>query len=212
MTDWTAQFDAWWSGKTSNLFTALPGTIQAYDGHAKRTARVSIDVQIPGFVDFIEIKEDLSEVPVMFPCTSTYSNLYPLKQGDGCLIIVSTASLKQWYISDVAEKKPKPATLRKYSLGGAICIPGLFKKNLLPEIVGNEDDLVIHYGDGVFSITPEGKFSIKGQTEELVSIMSEYIELMKNAMTVTSIGPQPFTPPFIAQLDALKTRLDTLKV
>jgi hypothetical protein len=57
----------------------------------------------------------------------------------------------------------------------------------------------------------DGKFKFKNDAAELVATLSDLVDTLVNAQTITLIGPQPFIPPTILKLEALKLKLDALK-
>lgn len=56
----------------------------------------------------------------------------------------------------------------------------------------------------------DGKFSVKNQTAELITLLSELLQELSTATVATAVGPQPLMNA--AKISAIKTKLDTFKV
>jgi hypothetical protein len=74
-----------------------------------------------------------------------------------------------------------------------------------------EDSILLEKGDMSVALLPGGQITINGVSEELIALLSEFLQTLSSSTVITGIGPQPFTPDAIANFTALKTRLDTLK-
>lgn len=55
------------------------------------------------------------------------------------------------------------------------------------------------------------KLKIENSSHELIAVLSEWMDKIILGTTITAIGPQPWTDATIAQLQAVKTKLDTFK-
>lgn len=100
----------------------IPGTIESYDATLKK-ASVKPSIKFKVNNDLLSYPV-IENVPVIFPTTKNFRFVFPLEQGDGCLIIFSERSLERWLSSNGEEVEP--GDNRKNSLPDAICIPGLF--------------------------------------------------------------------------------------
>ena len=105
-----------------DIHTALPGTIAEFDP-ASGMASVK-----PEGVMTMKNGEKLSyptivKVPVVFPQAGGQNVMiaYPVKPGDGCLILVCENDLKPW----MSHGKETDSNM-KFDLTNAVCIPGLF--------------------------------------------------------------------------------------
>ncbi len=56
------------------------------------------------------------------------------------------------------------------------------------------------------------KLKIENDSNELMAVLSEWMEKVISGKVVTAIGPQPWTPDTLAQLDAVKVKMDSFKV
>ena len=110
-------------GMIEEIHTAIPGEIVAFDADkGLATVRPIMKYRKPDgeSIDY----PNISGVPVVIPQASgqAVTIAFPIKSGDGCLLIVSEQSLDLWQYGQ------ETATDLKYDLTNAICIPGLFSK------------------------------------------------------------------------------------
>lgn len=106
-----------------NIHTAMPGKIVSFDS-SSGTATVEPQLKYKTPEGDIIAYPQISGVPVMFPqaCGQKISVAYPVKKGDGCLIIVSEKSIDFWLYGQQTD------TDLSFDMTNAICIPGLFSK------------------------------------------------------------------------------------
>lgn len=144
---------------TYDMHTALPGTISEFD-----PASGMATVKPEGSVAMKNGKRlkypSIVRVPVVFPQAGGQDTViaYPLKPGDGCLVIVCENDLKPW----MSHGKETESDM-KFDLTNAVCIPGLFSegnaallkaadekaviiKNKEMEMMLKEDKMQIEYG------------------------------------------------------------------
>lgn len=225
-----------------DVHTTLPGRILKYEGHESRKAEVEVSVNIPTNTgEFITVKP-IANVPVVFPSVGSSSMLFPIKKGDGVLLLFSETGIGNFLNGT---ETTNADNYSKFKMTDCIAIPGLFSDPQVPKLevevdetslfvvnnknvikmgddgifIKREDDSIeitkdstkIVNNDGVFEVTSGGKFKVQGTAEELVSLLSEFIQTLSSATVITGIGPQPFTPVSVTNFNALKTRLDTLK-
>lgn len=101
------------------VHTAFPGTISDFDpGACTATVSPSLKYKKPNG-EMINYPQ-LSGVPVVFPCCKDATVAYPIKSGDGCLVIVSEQSNDLWRYGQETYSD------LRFDLTNAICIPGLF--------------------------------------------------------------------------------------
>lgn len=103
------------------MHTAMPGTIVSFDpGKMLATVLPGMKFKKPDgkTIDYPQI----TGVPVVFPqgagqqCTVAF----PVKAGDGCLIVIAEQSLDYWMYGQ------ETATDLAFDMTNAMCIPGLF--------------------------------------------------------------------------------------
>lgn len=107
---------------TYDMHTALPGTIAAFN-----PATGMATVKPEGTVAMKNGKRlkypSIVKVPVVFPRGKDTVIAYPVKPGDGCLIIICENDLKPW----MSHGKETESDM-KFDLTNAVCIPGLFSE------------------------------------------------------------------------------------
>lgn len=146
----------------SSVHTAIPGTIESYD-YKKKQAKVKplIKQEFEGGekLDYPVI----ANVPVIFPGSSDFILHYPLKKGDGVLLIFSERSLENWLSS---RGTAETGDGRKFSLSDAIAIPGLFSFNNTGKVAsGNKLEML--YKDAKIEIDDSGTITLNGNLEVL---------------------------------------------
>ncbi len=109
---------------TYDMHTALPGTISGFDpatGMATIKPEGSVAMKNGKRLKYPSIVK----VPVVFPQAGGQNAViaYPVKPGDGCLIIVCENDLKPW----MSHGKETESDM-KFDLTNAVCIPGLFSE------------------------------------------------------------------------------------
>lgn len=156
------------------IHTAMPGTISSFDA-AKGVATVQPAMKFKKpdgkTMDFPQ----LTGVPVVFPqgASQNVTIAYPVKAGDGCLIVIAEQSIDYWQYGQ--ETKTDLA----FDMSNAICIPGLFAKgNASMEEACSQDAVVLNaqgskvvVKGGEVTITA-AKVTINGNVEVNGSIKS----------------------------------------
>lgn len=56
------------------------------------------------------------------------------------------------------------------------------------------------------------KLKIQNESNEMVSVLSEFMDEVIKGLTITALGPQPWEPSTKAKLEAVKAKMDTFKV
>jgi hypothetical protein len=120
-----------------NIHTALPGEIVGFDTETC-LASVQPKAQMHLTDGRILNYPVITGVPIVFPQSGTDTAIaYPVKKGDGCLIIVSEQALDYWMDSGTTSSE------LKHDLTNAIAIPGLFRVPLEDVKEASKDDAVI---------------------------------------------------------------------
>lgn len=149
-----------------DVHTAFPGKIVSVDA-SKGTCTVLPVMKIKTgngkLIDYPKI----SGVPIVFPqgIGGDASIVFPVKAGDGCLLIVSEQSLDYWMYGMVTDSN------LKFDITNAVCIPGLFKKlpSTFSEAV-SEKAVIIDAGGVQLKVSPKevtikGNLKVKGTIE-----------------------------------------------
>ena len=123
----------------NEIHTAMPGKIVSFD------ASTGLATVLP----YMRYKKpdgttiaypQITGVPVLFPQGNSQSAtiVYPVKDGDGCLIIISENSIDYWMYGQETD------TDLPFDLTNAICIPGLFSKaNSLVKEACNQNAIIL---------------------------------------------------------------------
>lgn len=143
--------------KIAEMHTCVPGKIISFDpASGLATVLPTMQFKKPNRekIDYPQI----AGVPVVIPQSSGQDAViaYPVKEGDGCLIIFSEQSIDYWMYGQQTD------TDLKFDLTNAICIPGLFP-TLNPELKNacTEDSLIIKKGPAYIKLK-DGELEIMG--------------------------------------------------
>ncbi len=121
MQEFVAEIDNTIKNKMSGMHTAMPGTVVSFDpGKMVASVLPSMKFKKPDgtTMDYPQV----TGVPVVFPqgagqnCTVAF----PVKPGDGCLIVIAEQSLDYWMYGQ------ETATDLAFDMSNAMCIPGMF--------------------------------------------------------------------------------------
>lgn len=135
-----------------SIHTAFPGKIVSFDPETGlATVLPEMMYKAPNGSSFPY--PQISEVPVMFPqsCGQEASIAYPIKAGDGCLVIIAEKSIDFWL------KGHETETDLAFDLTNAICIPGLFSKsNGAVKEACETDSIIIKTKSTTFAVNKNG--------------------------------------------------------
>ena len=107
----------------NGIHTVIPGKIVSFDpSTGQAVVEPSMKYRKPDGTTIAY--PNISGVPVMFPQSMNQAATiaYPVKSGDGCLIVSAEQALDYWMYGQETE------TDLKFDLTNSICIPGLFKE------------------------------------------------------------------------------------
>jgi hypothetical protein len=111
--------------RLSDVHTAMPGRVEAFDA-ARQTANVQLLLKARRSTETgVIVDEPLPvavNVPVVFPGAGAFRVVFPLKAGDGVLVLFAEASIDRWQA--LGGLQPT-ADDRRFHLADAIAIPGL---------------------------------------------------------------------------------------
>lgn len=170
------------------VHTAIPGTITVFDP-AKCEAGVNLLGQY-NKPDGTKLPYPAAaHVPVVFPQVSgqQITIAFPVKPGDGCLVVVAEQALEAWRASGESNLD------LKHDLTNAIAIPGLFRtpNSTMQEAVSEDAIMLVNQGTKVKIKSGEIDIEtpkIEIQTEK-IHITGEVV--IDQELTVKKI---PFTP------------------
>lgn len=209
--------------RLTGLHTMLPGKVIKVDVAAGKCdvqpllQRINSDgeaVTLPPIVN----------CPIGFYRAGDAGIFIPLKVGNLVEIRFCERSLDIW-LSKGGTVDPKDA--RKHNLSDAVVYPGMYPLTDPPTGASPDNIVIINAsgkieiapsgkitltaGSGKMEMTPDGKFKLTGASDELLTVLSDLIAKLKLVKTPTILGPQTFLTSDIADLAAIKTRLDGLK-
>ncbi len=208
-------------GRLVDLHTALPGVVVSYDPGAQEA-----DVRVPlrrevqdteGSRSPLDIPV-ISRVPVLFPRGGGFSITHPIAAGDEVLLVFAERDASEW-LKDGRDHVPGSARMHDYS--DAVAIPGYASEpNRLSAV--NADGLEIRSDDGQTTVTlgSDGSVRIVGPgglsfgdgVEEMVSLISESLDVMHDLLIDhDNGGDQPVSSASKATIVALKARADAMK-
>ena len=189
-----------------NVHTMLPGTITKYSGHTDRKATVLPMVKTKLLNGSDLPIQPIDNVPVVFPSSNTFSLLFPVKAGDGCIIIFSEAGIGN-YLSGAGEVK-EADDLSRFSLTDAVCVPGLWPFSLAPT---NTNLSTIEINDaGIIAINGDTKPFVTHA--ELNTALQTFITALNlHVHPTAAVGPPspPATPMSINIAPAATTTVKT---
>jgi hypothetical protein len=120
--------------RLADVHTAMPGVVESFDA-AKQTANIKLQLKARRTTERGDVVDEslpiAVNVPVVFPGAGTFRLVFPLKPGDGVLVLFAEASLDRWQA--LGGEQPTVDD-RRFHLADAIAIPGL-----LPDIVSWKD-------------------------------------------------------------------------
>lgn len=188
-----------------NLHTWLPAQVTQVNGDGTVSIQPLLKrAYASGVVKALPV---IQNVMVNVPRGTDYWIKLPVAVGDTGVALFCERSLDKW---GVAGGQIDPGDSRTHDLSDPVFIPGVYPKNA--PLAGDATDLVVHNGSAEATLKKAGKFQFKGSSEELLSILDDLTDTLINALVLTGIGPEPFTPDTVTQLTEIKTRLETLKV
>lgn len=133
----------------NGIHTALPGKIVSFDadkGLATVLPLIKYIKDDGASIDYPQI----SGVPVLFPqsCNQNVSITFPIKENDGCLIVVAEQSIDTWMYGQ------ETSTNLMFDLTNSICIPGLYAKaNNAAKIACEENAVIVNVKETMIKVT-----------------------------------------------------------
>lgn len=134
----------------SEIHTAVPATIRSYNpdsGLASVQPAAKYRKPNGRSIEYPVI----SGVPVMFPKSGDVSIAFPVKPGDGCLLVFAEKPLDYWLYGKDTD------TDLDFDLSSAIAIPGLSSSgNPAAKRACAENTVVLQAGETTLVVTPGG--------------------------------------------------------
>ena len=186
-----------------DVHTMLPGKFVKYDAATqkadvqpliKRKFSNGTVVELPVITDVTVLTYRTTEVFISLP----------IKAGDLCMLVFAERSIDRW-LSEGGSVDPQDS--RKFDLSDAVAYPGLYPHTMPVE--ADADNIVMKNGDSMLSILPDGKYKIENNSNELIDLLSQVVDLLSTTTTNTLFGPMMLND--FAEFASLKTKIDTLK-
>ena len=193
-----------------DLHVCLPARVEKYDA-AKQKADIKPLLKKRYKVEAQETELPVvTDVPVQWPSAAggaSYLHL-PLKKGDLGMAIFCERSLDGWLQGSGQIVGPKDP--RHHHLSDAIFIPGV--RPFGAALSGTSAENAVFQNDQMrIELSPDGKISIEGASEEFLTIVESVLDHLIAAKVITSIGASPFIASTIANFQDDKARLGTIK-
>lgn len=201
--------------------TAIPGKIISYD-HAKNIAVVQPCLKRKYKNETLPVElPPIANVTVCFPRMGKGHLRIPINPGDEGEIIFQERSIDKWSVNG---GMVDPDDTRTHDLSDATFWPGLNPHGNAMESLASSTSLELKLKGSYIEILDNGKFKVKGSSEELFDLLVQTLEKMistvtelgENDTTNTIFGPmQPNNFAAYQQLKVdftqLKTKMETLK-
>jgi hypothetical protein len=156
--------DKWLYSRLSDVNTMVPGTIVQYYGHTERKAKVKPMIRKQTVNDYKIDLPLIDNVPVRFMGSSDVNMLFPLKKGDGVMLLFSQSPFGNWKNSDNRNQQDPGDNLR-FQLSDCIAVPGLFPFKGVPAKPEKEDSLYVTYKGKGIEVESGGNVLVNGGTK-----------------------------------------------
>lgn len=144
-------------GRMKEVHTSMPGKINSFDP-ATQLCEVELGIQRVFSNDRIVNFPPLINVPVCIMRGGGFSNTFPIKAGNECLVLFSERSIDRWVAS--GQNNP-PIDKRNHDLSDAVAIVGLSSQpNKVPSYDNNNYQLKSDDGKVSVTMRPDGTFTI----------------------------------------------------
>ena len=168
---------------TYDIHTALPGTITEFD-----PASGMATVKPEGTMAMKNGKKikypSIVKVPVIFPRGQNTVIAYPVKAGDGCMILVCENDLKPWMSHGMETDSDM-----KFDLTNAVCIPGLYSEgNEIIQKAVEEDAIILKNEDMEVSIKKNELLVEYGENNICLGENKVLLKSGQSSMTVNDSG------------------------
>lgn len=145
----------------------------------------------------------IQNVPVLHPRGEGYFIKLPVAVGDIGVAIFSERSLDNWKAGSGGFSDPNDT--RAHHISDGIFIPGLYPTT--NPITGNAGDMVLHNGVSELYLQKDGKFQVKNNENELLSLISELAGAVSDLADAVSSGFTTLSSLLVP--GALSSEIDT---
>lgn len=172
---------------TEEMHTAVPATIKSYDpstGLASVQPVAKFKKPNGETMDYPSI----SGVPVVFPQSANVTIAFPIKAGDGCLLVFGEKSLDYWLYGKETD------TELSFDLSNAVAIPSLKNTgNPAMQKACSEDAVVLQSGGTTLTVKSgvvviDGDLQVTGKIDAVGDVTGSGISLATHTHTGDSGG------------------------
>jgi hypothetical protein len=192
----------------------LPGVIESFDA-VKQTAKINLATAQETSEGEKVSFPPLINVPVQFFRWGGFSITAPVKAGDECAVFFSERSMDRFLDEGGIDKTPYDA--RFFDLSDAYAVTGLTSASKAVENFDTQN-LVIKADNGntVFTLTPDGKFSISNSSGEFVTAVDDMLGVLEAETVVvgggSSAGTYAITGNTSGAYSAIKSIVESFKI
>lgn len=172
---------------TEEMHTAVPATIKSYDsstGLASVQPVAKFKKPNGETMDYPSI----SGVPVVFPQSANVTIAFPIKAGDGCLLVFGEKSLDYWLYGKETD------TELSFDLSNAVAIPSLKNTgSLAMQKACSENAVVLQSGGTTLTVKSgevviDGNLTVNGKIDATGDVTGSGISLATHTHTGDSGG------------------------
>ena len=176
-------------GRMAQVWTALPGVVQAFNPTAMT---VSVQPAIKGRVTRPDGAVEsvalplLVDVPVIFPSGGGFTLTFPVAAGDDCLVVFASRCMDAWWQSGGVQE---PLEARMHDLSDGFALVGPFSQPRALDGVST-DNVQLRTDDGAtyLEIQPGGKVRVEAADIEWHARHSWSWDVDGYGQRVTSLG------------------------
>lgn len=198
----------------NEIHTAIPGKIESYDPSTKK-AKVKPLIKRWFYDGSLLSLPVIVDVPVIFPGTKDFILHFPLKSGDGVLILFSERSMEYFLSNNMTDSEPGDP--RTYDINDAIAIPGLFSFGSPGKVASGNAEVEILYKNASIKIDDSGNVKINGDSKnfvthaELDAALQTFMTALNLHMHPTATPGPPSPPATPMSLDISAAKANTVK-
>lgn len=149
----------------------------------------------------------LPEIRVVFPASSNTSFLtFPIKKGDTGTLTVCDCDIENFLAGDGSITDA--ISERRHDLTDCFFIPGFFPDS--KTINCDPDNIKLKNGNMTIVLDPDGKISITGSADEMITLIYTAIDELSKATVATMMGAQPLS--CAAALATIATKISAMKI
>lgn len=194
------------AGHTQDLRVAMPAEVIEYD-HKKQMVTVKPYFKRKYRDGELADSPMIYKVPVAFPRAGESFIAMPIKKGHTVLLVFSDRSMEKWLNSGTSVD---PEDTRAHHISDAIAIPGCYPFSN-SAAVANDTDLIVRNANGKgafveFRLKENNHLQVLNEKEELVKVLNDMLQILREAVTYTCGGPQKLRHTKFAEIaQRLKT-------